>query len=708
MRGASASVGRIVFLTLLCMSIGAAAIGFVAVFGVQSIRHEFEHMVEADLPQATIATRLNAEVSGLTSQIGLLLTARSEIALGTIRIQTDDQLDAINRQKERLRDFELRSGEYAEIEGTLTALVENLDALTTLGIRKLRSQAAFRRATDTAGGRIASSDDGSYFLAWVQDVDAATRLRELDQLAERLDQMTDPELRRAGSEILSQRRVMLDIDTTIEGRLNQHTQLSARLTDATRFMSSRLISEANARSASIQSLIQTNLYLILACFLAFATVGAFIYIYLDKHVVGRIQQLTRKMNAYDGHALRGSEVRNEITQMEASFANLTDAIDERESRLVALSEAATEARRDAEKANQSKSTLLAAASHDLRQPIHAMGLLIGGIDRVNLTAQSRETVDQLAGLTQETIRLFNSILDLSKLESGTFTATQVPVDLNAVFARIAAEFQPRAQLAAAALTITMPDPNTFVRGDEDALYRILSNLLVNAIVYAQQGTITVRCDIEGDVCNLIVADNGPGLHLKVEMTQTSGDGSEAKGYGLGLSISFALAAAMHSKLTFTLPQSGGTRFALPLPLSTPPERSDPSKNPFVAYQGETEGPDIIFLEDNPDIHAATVKGLTRLGWSVTAFSASEDARMAIDTAEAPFILISDIDLGRGHSADSIIIEALDHAPDLVAVIVTTATRLDPIESWSYEKRVQIIEKPFAIARLASLIRFVAR
>lgn len=706
--GREASVGRIVFLTLLCLSIGAVTIGFVAVFGAQSFRKEFERMVETDLPQATGATRLNAEISGLTSQVGLLLTAKSEVALDTIRIQTGDQLDAIDRQKDRLSAFEMRQGEFAEIDDTLAELVENLDVLTTLSIRRLRANDGFRVLGAQFRDAAASDPRQSELFAWLQDIETASRLRELDRSAEQLPHLTEEtDLAKKSAELIHQRRVMLEIETTIEGRLNQHTQLSARLTDASRFMSSRLISEANLRSVEIQSLIRANLYTILACFLIFATVGAFIYVYLDKHVVGRIQKLTSKMNSYEGLHAEAKPSRNELTQMEVSFLKLTDAIEERENRLIALSETATEARREAEKANKSKSTLLAAASHDLRQPVHAMGLLIGGIDRNGLTDKTRETVNQLTDLTQETVRLFNSILDLSKLETGTFTATRSPVNLRSVFERVAADFQPRSRAAGTDLRVTSPDKDVFVNADEDALYRILSNLVVNAIEHANDGLISISCDLDAEVCTVIVSDNGPGLNLNVEPKSNEGSVTDMTGYGLGLSISFALASAMQTKLTFTLPEHGGTCFALPLVLSPPQHRPNDAGVSSKTVPRSMAGLNIIFLEDNADIHETTVDGLTALGCNVTACITLQQAEQAIAIATDPFVLISDVNLGRGYAADGLITDTLQHVPQLIAVIVTTATRLAALDRWRGHTQVQIIEKPFSMGRLASLLRFVA-
>ncbi len=700
------SVGRIVFVSLLAMSLGAATIGFVAVFGIQSFRQEFDRMIAVDLPQATVATRLNAEVSGLTNLVGLLLTADSEITLGTIRIQTGDQLDAINRQKDLLRDFALRTGEFAEIDQSLNELVRNLGALTTLSVRRLRAEEASRRLGNELRTMVRATPGNESYLLWYLELEATTRQSQINQSEEVLKQLGlgQTEL---GRNIVQQRRALLDIETLTQGRLTQHTQLSERLTDATRFMSSRLTTDANTRSASIRSLIQRNLYFILACFLIFATIGAFIYSYLDKNVVGRIQNLTHKMNDYEGRQFPETPSANEITRIETSFSNMAAAISEREARLVALSETATEAQREAEKANLSKSTLLAAASHDLRQPVHAMGLLIGGIDREGLSEASREAVDHLADLTQETVRLFNSVLDLSKLEAGTFIATLEPIELGAILSRLESDLKPRALNADADLKFARLPGDTFVNADEDALYRILSNLIVNAIDYANGGDITLLVEESSDFLTLVVSDNGPGLELKGDHTPTDAS-SAPNSYGLGLSISFALATAMKTKLSISTSDGRGARFVLPLQRCIKEGNQIPTMPDDRQSFEPLVGLEVVYLEDDPNVNLATSEGLMRLGCSVSSCRTSKEAICAIERKQTPFVLITDLDLGRGFSSDGLIAGALETVPLLTATIITTATSPKAARHWAGVTNVQVLEKPFKIGRLASLLRHVVK
>lgn len=699
------SVGRIVFLSLLSMSLGAATIGFVAVFGIQSFRQDFDRIVAVNLPQATVATRLNAEVSGLTSLVGLLLAANSEIALGTIRIQAGDQIDAINRQKDLLRGFELRNGEYAHVDQSLNSLVSNFNAFTSLKVRRLRAEKALRALETDLRARVEATPGNEAVLLWYLDLDAATRQNQVERSEIELEKL-GPEWQDLGQNIVGQRRALLEIETRAQGRLTQHTQLSERLTDATRFMASRLTSDATARSAAIQSLIQRNLYFILFCFLVFAPIGAFIYTYLDRNVVGRIQDLTRKMNDYEGGKSPKASSSNEIAQIETSFANMAEAITEREARLVALNETATDARREAEKANRSKSTLLAAASHDLRQPIHAMGLLIGGIDRKGLPDASRETVEHLADLTQETVRLFNSVLDLSKLEAGTFVAKLEPIKPAAILARLEADLRPRALSAGARLKFLPPQEGAYVSADEDALCRILSNLIVNAIDYADEGDISVSVEEDSDLLTLIVSDTGPGFELDGDHTQ-SGSVSESQNYGLGLSISFALARAMQTELSMSTPDGGGARFALPLRKSRPSKKPTRDNSSNARAFEPLVGLKVVLLEDDSDVNSAMSDGLRRLGCHLTSCRTSREALSAIESQQTPFVLITDHDLGRGISADGLIADAVDRAPNLISTIITTATPGKAADHWRGAETVQILEKPFEISRLASLLRHFA-
>lgn len=713
MQQSQIGIGTIVFLSLLCMSLGTLAIGFIAVFGVRSYSAEFDRLVAIDLPRADVSIKMNGAVSGLSSQAVELALAHSESAFGTVRIQIDDQIQAIDRLRLQVRNLGLNETDFARIDDWLTDLTDNLVVLTDLIAQRIEMEKTRADLAVRANRSAVPSGLQKKYLLFLRDLKEASLPVDFSRLDAAFDEMTasglPPASRSLVTSLIATGREKTRIEKSIQGRLSRHAQLSSLLTDATRLSSATLNESANARSALIRDKMRVSSYLILVGFLVFASIAISIFFYLDRNVVARIQRLTRQVDKYVGEGSEsGPEERlNEISMIEMSFETLRNTIDEREARLVALNVAATEARAEAEEANRSKSELLAAASHDLRQPIHAMGLLLGGIDRNRVDGSARDTIDRLAALTQETSRMFNSILDLSKLEVGTFAAASAPVEASELFRRMELEFAPRAASTRARLQVRRPPPETFVLGDAEAIYRILSNLLVNAFDYGCEGTISVGCSREEDgAFAFFVADQGPGLSALPSRDTVGTADQSVRHYGLGLSICFALTKAMNTDLLHRQLEEGGTEFRFRLPAAKKPVRA--SASPAAMPDNGLDRRNLILLEDNADVHSATRDLLERLGSSVTACSSVREARQALARQDTPFLLVTDFDLGRGNTTEQLVAETLENAQHLQGIIVTTAAPGRLPASWHDTPTIHLLEKPFTINRLASLVRFVTR
>jgi hypothetical protein len=713
MQQSQIGIGKIVFLSLLCMSLGTLAIGFIAVFGIRSYSEEFDRLVAIDLPRADVSIKMNGAVSGLSSQAVELALADSDSAFGTVRIQIDDQIQAIDRLRRQVRNLGLNETDFSRIDDWLTDLTDNLVVLTGLIAQRIeveRRRAGLARRASRSG--VPSGLQKEYLL-FLRDLKEASLPVDFSRLDAAFERMTGsglpPEPRSLVSRLIATGREKTRVEKSIQGRLSRHAQLSSLLTDATRLSSATLNESANARSALIREKMRVSAYLILVGFLVFASIAISIFFYLDRNVVARIQRLTRQVDKYVGDASEGrpEERLNEISMIEMSFETLRNTIDEREARLVALNVAATEARAEAEEANRSKSELLAAASHDLRQPIHAMGLLLGGIDRDRIDGTARDTIDRLATLTRETSQMFNSILDLSKLEVGAFAATSAPVDVGELFRRIELEFAPRAASSRARLHVRRPPADTFVLGDADAIYRILSNLLVNALDYGREGAISVGCSrTEDGAFAFFVADQGPGLSVAPAPEAAGATDQSVRHYGLGLSICFALTKAMKTELLHRELEEGGTEFRFRLPAAGMPARA--SASPAATPDNGLKRRNLILLEDNADVHSATRDLLERLGSTVTACRSVREARQAVARQDAPFLLVTDFDLGRGNTTEDLVRETLERAEHLQGIIVTTAGPGRLPAAWHDTPAIHLLEKPFAINRLASLVRFVTR
>ena len=224
------------------------------------------------------------------------------------------------------------------------------------------------------------------------------------------------------------------------------------------------------------------------------------------------------------------------------------------------------AKAEAEKSSQAKSKFLAAASHDLRQPVQALTLLLSVIKRQ--VADKPKTVE--AALMAEAAvssltALLTSILDISKLDAGLVTPLLTAVDLGELVPRLAREHQPLA--AAKGLSLRHASCPLFVRADREMLERILRNLLENALRYTDTGGVLLAVRRRGETARLDVIDTGIGIpadkHTEIfeefcQLGNAAGDSSQ--GLGLGLAIVSRLARLMGVEVQVASKPGHGSRW----------------------------------------------------------------------------------------------------------------------------------------------------
>ncbi len=702
MFGRSFSIGMIFFSTLACMSIGAVMNGYVAIFGLQSFRDEFNELIEHEMPHVLTVTQLNSQISELTSHIGLVLAARSNIEVDTIRIQANDQINAIERTKNRLADFANARDEQLEVSQTLTALLANLTLILDQSYERLLLLSLYDQTL------LEVLDEQSAPLAELQQrkiidrIYSMSRFTSADQIRNDIEALYISNTQKnLLSNLLEIRKKIVATNNTLQGSVHQHTTLSSRLLDATRFLSSSSNIESQQSGQRIQNMLTRNLIFVLGSFLVFICIAAFIYHILDREIIAKIQNLTHKMNSQEVIAEDTELERNEISQLEKTFANLLEAISERQAKLLILNKEAAQAQQNAEIANKSKSMLLAAASHDLRQPIHAMGLLLGTIDKEKLSPENQKTLKQFNELIRESIRLFHSILDLSKLEAGNFVTQVSSSSLQKLFHRIQRDFQTRAEINATKLDINFPPSDIILSSDADALYRILSNLTVNAIEHANHSPVHISYELLGKECRICVADNGPGLHSTLKHK------TDHSGYGLGLNISFALAKELKIPLSFDLPEMGGTHFTMIVPIMAEPAIADIKQREDKLIVAKLRKPTVLLLENNTEIQASTAKLMRDKEFPVTAISSVDNAITAFDASQAYDVIVSDYDLGRGHLSEEFIEHVLAQHIQ-VPIIITTASKARLPEAWTHIEHLFVLEKPFTPLQLFSTVNYVQK
>jgi PAS domain S-box-containing protein len=226
------------------------------------------------------------------------------------------------------------------------------------------------------------------------------------------------------------------------------------------------------------------------------------------------------------------------------------------------------ARKDADGANQAKSRFLATASHDLRQPLQTLQLLTAALGR-QVDGPAAEIIDRQQHALQSMADLLNTLLDISKLESGTVTPTLENVSVGDMLAEIRQQFE---QIATArGLALTVSACGEFLRTDRVLLRQLVQNLLTNALQYTRVGGVSIRTVRNATHLNIEVTDTGVGIapdqteRIFDEYYRMERPGAGRRGSGLGLNIVRQISRLLGYGVEVESELGRGTTFRLLIP-----------------------------------------------------------------------------------------------------------------------------------------------
>jgi len=333
-----------------------------------------------------------------------------------------------------------------------------------------------------------------------------------------------------------------------------------------------------------------------------------------------------------------------------------DLIDE----LTAQTRAAESARAAAEMANRAKSQFLAAASHDLRQPLHAMGLFSAA-----LSAKARDPeMKPLAASIQSSVEaleaLFGQLLDLSRLDAGALHPERCDVPLGPLFARLEADFA--ALAAARGLTLRVVPTAWSVDSDPVLLEQVLRNLLANALRYTRTGGVVLGARRRNAAVRLDVVDTGIGIaptdreRIFDEFVQI-GSGNcrdSGRGMGLGLAIVRRLCTLLDHPLALLSTAGRGSRFSVTAPRVALRRRRNEAAPPVRDTDGENTatasfvGRLVAIVDDDPVVVDAMCTLFASWG-SRVAGGGDAPAVLAAIGAEVPDLIVADLRLANGQS-----------------------------------------------------------
>lgn len=327
-------------------------------------------------------------------------------------------------------------------------------------------------------------------------------------------------------------------------------------------------------------------------------------------------------------------------------------------------------------ASQLKTRFVATASHDLRQPLHAISMFVGVLRRRAADPAMREVVENMATAVASMQRMFAALLDVARLDAGAIQPVAGLVRLQELYDALKVEFAPTA--AARGLSLQIAPTQLAVSSDAALLETILRNLLSNAVKFCDSGAVGIVSRRQGAAVDITVFDTGIGIapddqqRVFEQFERALPAGAAREGLGLGLSIVRRMAELLGTRVTLASQPGLGSRFTLSLPhaaaSSVPPRPA--------ARRAELEGARILVLDDHDEARRAIALAVAALG-GVASEAGSAAAARGLAAALPPGALraaIVDHDLGGGATGPQFLDEwRAAGGPDLPAVVVTGST-----------------------------------
>jgi PAS domain S-box-containing protein len=375
-----------------------------------------------------------------------------------------------------------------------------------------------------------------------------------------------------------------------------------------------------------------------------------------------------------------------------------------------VQQALEDARRDAERANIAKSRFLATASHDLRQPLQALGLLNGALRRMVTDADCRDVLEQQDQAVDAMSRLLNALLDISKLESGAIKLELTDFEVAAPFEEMRREFGSVA--ASKGLSFSVDTPHECVHSDPALVGQLLRNLLSNAIKYTPEGRVELHCTRRGDVIDIEVRDSGVGIPADQlplifdEFYQVGvNPNSSRDGYGLGLSIVQRIARLLGIAINVESQPGKGSVFSFRLPAARALESSIPVTAPsFQQMLTQGGGAEILLVEDEPGVRNAMRMLLKLEGYRVTVASSHEEALAQLRDRKDFDLVVTDYHLDGGRTGTEVITAARAALGGSVKAILVTGDTSSAVREIQGDAGLRITSKPINSDELLALVR----
>ena len=435
--------------------------------------------------------------------------------------------------------------------------------------------------------------------------------------------------------------------------------------------------------------------------------------------VARVSRLIERIGRGEFGARAELREQDPLRELQQALNQMAERLevgrDELERRIAQATQELREKKEEAESATLAKSRFLAAASHDLRQPTHALGLFVTRLGQLTHDAQAMDLLANMDRAVQAMRELLDALLDISRLEAGAVPVHVQAFALNDVFDQLKTELALVA--AEKGLSLRVRPCNVWVLSDPVQIHRILLNLLSNALRYTRAGSVLLACRGKGEDGRawIEVWDTGIGIateHQEAifkEFYQIDNPERErSKGLGLGLNIVQRTARLLGHPLQLCSRSGQGSRFRIELPLTMPGEMTDRRGPGRRESLDELVGLVVLVLEDDELARAALVSLLTSWGATVAEAPSLAAALEQLQRGLQPALLISDYRLpGPENGIQAVLRLRLAAHKEIPACLISGDTDPDLMQAAKLAG-LTLMHKPVRPAKLRSLIGRLAK
>ncbi len=397
----------------------------------------------------------------------------------------------------------------------------------------------------------------------------------------------------------------------------------------------------------------------------------------------------------------------DVSEAAAAEEALEQRVRERTEELMRVNAALEQAKREAEEANISKTRFLAAASHDVLQPLNAARLYATSLTERDRAAGQPELAEHVESSLDAVEEIISALLEISRLDAGAMRPEITTFRIDEVLRQVQRDFEPSAKAKGVELVV-MPTRLT-IRSDRRLMRRLIQNLVSNAVKYTPSGRVLVGCRRRGRQVAIQVIDTGLGIppaKQKVvfrEFERLDQGARVARGLGLGLSIVERIARTLGHRVNLRSQVGKGSTFEVLAPQAAP--------LPAQAQQGEASAPQagplmgmlVLAIDNEPAILDGMRRVLT--GWGcevVTAADGAEAERKLLAMGRVPAAIVADFHLDEGDGLATVRRLRTALMAEIPATLLTADRSLD-VRYRAEDANIQILNKPLKPAALRALL-----